>query len=95
MDHTPIDLYASYVRAAEFFNALVDGKYGAESVRAIFRMKVLSQEEFPRWWAEVSRDLELQARWLGRFEDPAESFARTCQQLNEELDRIPIQRIAA
>jgi hypothetical protein len=95
MDHPPIDLYARYVRAAEFFNAQVDQKYCVESVRAKFRMKVLSQEEFPRWWAEVSHDLELQARWLERFEDPAGSFARTCQQINEELDRIPIRRIAA
>jgi hypothetical protein len=95
MDHTPIDLYASYVRAAEFFNALVDGKYGAESVRAIFRMKMLSQEEFPRWWAEVSRDLELQARWLERFEDPAGSHARSIERITKTLDQIRIRRVAA
>jgi len=95
MDQELRDLYTRYVQAANFFNAQVDRKYSAEDVRNLFRMNVLSERDFPRWWAEVSRDRELQTRWLERFEDPAGTFARTCQRINEELDRIPIRRVAA
>jgi hypothetical protein len=95
MEHTANDLYARYVQAAEFFNAQVDRKYCEEKVRDLFRMKMLSQEEFAPWWAEVSADQELQARWHERFEDPAGSFARNCERIRNSLDQIPFRRVAA
>ena len=95
MDHSTNEFYSRYVRAVEFFNAEVDRKFGDASTRAIFRTKVLPQEEFRRWWAEVSHDHELQARWLERFEDPAGSFERNCERIKKELDQIPIRRVAA
>ena len=95
MDQELRGLYTRYVQAANFFNAQVDRKYSAEDVRNLFRMNVLSERDFPRWWAEVSRDLELQARWLERFEDPAGSHARSIERITKTLDQIRIRRVAA
>jgi hypothetical protein len=95
MDQTLRGLYTRYVGAAEFFNAQVERKYSEESVRALFRMNVLSEREFPQWWADVSKDHELRARWLERFEDPESSFQRNCERIRKELDQIPIRRVAA
>lgn len=95
MDQTHSTLYEQYLRAAEFFNAQVERKYPAGETRDLFLMIVRSEQEFLRWWSEVSKDKELQSRWLERFEDPAGSHARNCRRITEELDRIPIRRIAA
>jgi hypothetical protein len=95
MDAINHDLYAGYLRAVEFFNSQIERKYSSEETLALFRQSVLTEAEFPRWWEKVSADPELKCRWLQRFEDPAGYFARTCQQISEELDRIPIQKVAA
>ena len=95
MDHTLRELYPRYLRAVEFFNAQIERKYASEETRAIFRQQALSEEVFPSWWMDASKDLDLKRRWLERFEDPAGYFARTCQRISEELNRIPIQTAAA
>ena len=63
--------------------------------RTLFRMKVLSEQKFPQWWADVSKDQELRDRWLERFEDPEGSFKRNCERIKSALDQIPIRRVAA
>ena len=95
MDQALRELYTRYVQATNFFNAQVDRTYSAENMRNLFRTDVLSEQDFPEWWAEVSRDLELQARWLERFEDPAGSFAKNCDRIRNSLDQIPFRRVAA
>lgn len=49
MDHVLHDLYALYVQAAEFSNALVEDRYHDERTRQLFRMKQLTEREFSRW----------------------------------------------
>jgi len=95
MDQSIDKLYSQFLAAAAFFNEQVERKYSSDRERALFRIKILSAEEFSRWWHEVTRDPELKARWLERFEDPAESFARACERIKHQLDRIPIRSVAA
>jgi len=94
--HQSMDnLYSRFLAAAAYFNEQVEQRYSSSRERDLFRIKILSADEFPRWWDEVSRDPERKARWLERFEDPAGSFARACKRIKEQLDRIPIRSVAA
>ena len=95
MDQAMDILYSRFLAAAAFYNEQVEQRYGSARERDLFRMKILSEEGFPRWWNEVSHDPELKARWLERFEDPAGSFARACERIKIQLDRIPIRNVAA
>jgi hypothetical protein len=95
MDQALSTLYEQYARAIEFFNAQVERKYPVGRPRDLFVMKCRSKAEFSQWWAEVSRDSELQARWLERFEDPEGSYARNCDRIRRTLGEIAIRHVAA
>ncbi len=89
------DLYPLYLRAVEFFNTRIEQRYDCERTRAVLRLRVLSEAEFPAWWASVNEDKELQSRWLARLEDPEGSLDRACRRISATLNRISNRRGAA
>jgi hypothetical protein len=79
------DLYTRYTLAISFFNARRPQP---------IQLRTLSAQEFHVWWARISKDPNLKARWLFRFEDPQRAFAAECEIIARELDLISIRRAA-
>lgn len=95
MDHFVDKFYPKFLATIAFLNQRVERKYSSQRERQLYRIDILSADEFSCWWNHVSRDPELKSRWLERFENPRGSFEDACKRIKHQLDRISIRRIAA